>query len=623
MTLDDFLRPRVVDRDPLPALPASTTKTPPARAGAEASERVREVRQGVWNVTRICRQTETLLAQMAEHIEDQPRVNRLIGQTDRLAREIASIQPGYALSQRFNQMGVFNRSRDDRAIMLDDLSPIERQRRQIERDIRNVRWLGEAADRFGAVLDAACVALRSGEKITRDLTNPSERDASTPRAGARRATGVGAVILADTASGALGGVRDLAAPIGGTPTLRRTVERLARCERLEGVTILTENPALVERALEGLRAPFPVVVEHADLSRPRESMLAVRAGRLWARDCWRAGIAGLSVFDEVADPALVADALESRGLHAALLVGADWCFVDPELCDAVIARHEESPRDHRLVFTQASPGLCGCVIDSALLREIGEKRVPGAIHASIGALLAYNPRKARQDPIGKPICVGVDPLVRDAQTRFIADDANAASMLDALARSFAARGLDPALADAKEIVGAFNALPTESRRPHTLTLRLDDSTTTERVQAAVRAHATPRSVLGVTLDARDMRDLSRLPAFASVSRQAGAAAIHVRADLREGPAAATAVLATNPEVVSVEMHADSADAYRQITGVDGFPGALGALETLARDSTGPVGDFLIVPPHERDATHDEIESFADKWTLVWPRRDRS
>src|SRR5262249_49613715 len=70
---------------------------------------------------------------------------------------------------------------------------------------------------------------------------------------------------------------------------------------------------------------------------------AMGAARLWADTCWRGGLGGFTVFDEVLDAPLLVRALNAgneetgeRGFDAGLLVGCDWCLVDPELCDAVI-----------------------------------------------------------------------------------------------------------------------------------------------------------------------------------------------------------------------------------------------------------------------------------------------
>lgn len=619
MPLAEFLR--IYARDRAPALPSASPSRPGSRVNlAAALERLRDVRQGVWNVARLCRQTETILAQMSEHLQDQARVNRLIAQTEQIAKDIAKIQPAYALAQRYNQMGVFNRSRDDRAIMLEDLSPLDRQRRQIERDQRNVRWLAEATDRLGSTLDAACKALRGGEKITRDLSAPSDSHRAARSAANARASGVGAILFADTRRGVFGLDRDLVSPIGDDNALRMTVRRLARCERLEGLAILTDNPDSVRAALKGVNAPYTIAIERIDTDDSDAGRRAILAGRLWARDCWRAGLAGLSVFDELADPALAARTLDSLGLRAALLVGADWPFVDPDLCDALIARHEESPESHRLVFTQSSPGLCGCVIDAALLREIGEKRTPGAIHASIGSLLAYNPRKPRPDPIAKPICVGVPTRVRDAQTRFIADDAAGVSRAGAISRALSARGVDPRHADAAQVVDAWNEVASSAASAHTLTLLVDEGTSADSIAREVRALGSGNTALGVTLDARGMRDLSALGRLAGAARAAGATGLHVRADITNGASDAPALLDASPDILSVEMHADSASAYEAITGVDGFAGALAGLEALANAST-PVAwarlPWIVPRMTKRDATHDEIESFVDKWTLVF------
>lgn len=619
MPLAEFLRIYASER--APALPSASPARPGSRVNlAAALERLREVRQGVWNVARLCRQTETILAQMSEHLQDQARVNRLIAQTEQISKEIAKIQPGYALAQRYNQMGVFNRSRDDRALMLEELSPIERQRRQIERDQRNVRWLAEATDRLGSTLDSACKALRGGEKVTRDLSAPTDSQRAARSASNTRATGVGAILFAETRRGVFGLERDLMSPIGDDNALRMTVRRLARCERLEGLAILTDDPESVRDGLKGVNAPFPIAIERIDSSASDAGRRAILAGRLWARDCWRAGLAGLSVFDELADPTLAARTLETLGLRAALLVGADWPFVDPDLCDALIARHEESPESHRLVFTQASPGLCGCVIDAALLREIGEKRTPGALHASIGSLLAYNPRKPRPDPIAKPICVGVDTRVRDAQTRFIADDPQGIARAVAITRALTARGVDPKQANATQIVDAWTEFASKAPSAHTLTLLVDERTDAGAVAREVSALSPGIGAVGVTLDARGMRDLSGLRRLAEAARRSGATGLHVRTDLPNGANDAQRLLDATPDIISVEMHADSASAYEAITGADGFANALAGLEALA-NAAKPVAwahmPWIVPRMTKRDATHDEIESFVDKWTLVF------
>lgn len=583
---------------PIPPLPAPRRAPRDAANANDLLDRLREVRQGVWRVSRACRSTATVLAQMHEHHRDQARVNQLIAQAHQIADETRRITPAYELVQKFNQTGVFNRARDDRAIALDDLDPHGRQLRQIERDQRNMTWLGEAADALGDLLDSAANALRTGQRVTRDVL---KADAASPARRTRPALTVSAVIHADLTTGSLGLPRDLAAPIAGVNALRRTVERLRRCERLRSIVVLASDPEAARSLLGDAASAVQIrAVEHADRVAPM-----VRAGRAWASSCWRSGLAGLTIFDELIDPSLAARALDDAGAHAALLVGADWPLLDPALCDAVIERHEESPEHHRLVFTQAAPGLCGCVIDRALLREIADARATAGPTASIGGLLAYNPRKPRADAIAKPICVNVDPSVRDLQRRVIADTPQG------VARCAAALHATDAAAVAAALQRVDETAPIEAL------LHIDDATTPDAVATALRNAGSPSAV---TIDARAMRNLAPLPTLAAAARSAGAARLHARVDLGHAPDDAAHVWDARPDVVSVDMHADSAERYAAVVGADAFPAALRALEWLANAAAQTPADrrpWIVPRMTKRDAVYEDVESFVDKWTLVF------
>lgn len=600
MTLSAFLETHA--RAALPNIPAPKARAVDARLREGAIERLREVRQGVWRVARACRSTGTVLAQMLEHHRDQARVNQLIGQAQQFAEETRRIAPAYELVQKYNQAGIFNRAREDRAIALDDLDPYARQRRQIERDQRNIEWLGDAAESFGALLDSACLAIRTGERITRDITPTDE---AGPAQSSGVSTSVAAIVVVDHDHGSLGGQRDLSVMIRGKSMLARTIERLGHCSRLDSIVLLTSDAARTRSLLDGvaLRTPVHVVASEECAGSSRR----IRAARAWASTSWRSGLAGMTVFDELVDPGVAARALEQLGAKAALLVGADWALVDPALCDAVIERHAESPVHHRLVFSQAAPGLCGCVIDLALLREIAEGRSKGGPMASIGGLLAYNPRKPRADAIAKPICVTVDPTVRDLQRRCIADSASGL----ALCERYGDEALDAA-ALARRIGEDESVMSARE-----LTLRLDDSTSSEMVANHIGQAS---STFVVTLDARGLNSMDRLGPLVRSSRAAGALYVHVRVDPRDGDADAAAVLDAAPDVVSVDLHADSADAFRIVTGRDGYATSLRALESLANSSRQrPFDEQMWIVPRltKRDAVYGDVESFVDKWTLVF------
>ncbi len=594
-TLREFLDAHT--RMSLPVLPDARDQSLDARVRDRAIERLRDVRQGVWRVARACRSTGTVLAQMLEHHQDQARVNQLIAQAQHIAEETRRIVPAYELVQKYNQAGIFNRAREDRAIALEDLDAYSRQRRQIERDQRNISWLGEAAESFGALLDAACTSIRTGERITRDIT-PTETP-SDERA-ARSASSAVAMLMVDH-----GTDRDLGRAINGRNALARTLERLDRCERINSIVLLTDDAERTRSLLECAMTRSQIHIVAAP--RGAGQLRRQRVGRAWASTSWRGGLAGLTVFDELVDPGLAARALEQIGADAALIVGADWPLLDPVLCDAVIERHEESPTNHRLVFTQAAPGLCGCVIDRGLIAEIADGRAKGGLMASIGGLLAYNPRKPRADAIAKPICVPVPPVVRDLQRRCIADIASGF----ALCERYADDSLDAAALARRIMSDAPQMIPSE------LEIRVDDSSDAAEVAAFVARMSSPAAV---TLDGRLLSNTETLPAFVDAVRRAGATAVHVRIDPARGEEDAQAVLRASPDVVSVEMHADSAEAYRAVTGRDGYAGSLKALEALANATRErPFDEQMWIVPRmtKRDAVYSDVESFVDKWTLVF------
>ncbi len=577
MTLNDFLREFATDA--LPPLPAASTESNADDSAARAADRLREVRQGVWQVAGACRSAGGVLAQMIEHHEDRARVDRLIGEAHRIAAETAKIQPAYKLTQRFNQTGIFNRARDDRAISLEDLDPFERQRRQMERDQRNLRWLGEAADAFGAILDAGASAMRTGERVSRDVSKPAQRAEANEDRVTQSTTSVAAMMIVNTTHGALGNPRDLSQSIDGMNALRRTVERLTECTRLESINLLTDEPGRVSELLAGSPAAPRVTIQRVSLDAYRRDRRWIRGARAWAASCWRGGLGGMTVYDEAVDAELFASALESSNTRAALVIGADWTDVDPALCDEVIARHEEDPDNHRLVFTQAPPGLCGCVIDRELLREIAVNRAQGAMLASIGGLLAYSPRKPRADAIAKPICVRIPVEVRDRQSRFVAD--------------------------------------TPDRALSNITVRIDDGTPLETILESL---GTDPAGVAITLDARDVRDGHALPEMVRELRSRGVLAVHLRVDAAHLSALVKDAMLASPEVISVDMHADSADGYRAAKGHDGFADALGGLEKLAnaaRELDAAERPWIVPRMIKRDAVYADLESFVDKWTLVF------
>ena len=99
-------------------------------------------------IERISRDTLPLLDEIREHIDDQPRVNRAIGRIDALRAKINDVGQCYDLILQLTQTTEIKRFEADRKISAGKLDPIEKQRRQVSRDIENVRAVAEAAAEF-------------------------------------------------------------------------------------------------------------------------------------------------------------------------------------------------------------------------------------------------------------------------------------------------------------------------------------------------------------------------------------------------------------------------------------------------------------------------------------------
>jgi hypothetical protein len=677
-----------------PALPPAPARAEPAarlQRLRRLAERLGEVRRGVWQVGDLSRQAAARLREMLDHHGDQDRVNALIARVEGLRDRVQAICPAYALVHRLNQTGAFRRFRADRAIHLDEsLSDLQRQRRQIERDVDNVTWLADAANALGTILEDALASLpveaggRGAPKRVRDPAPPpfhasphrvpTPGPRGSPSQGAPVSSGADAVsitaerdirvaavipVLPDRSG--LGTPRDLARPflLGATP-LRMTLLRLARCRRLAGAILLADDPDQARALAAGPVPGLAVSVRRADLGPLRQRLRAVGPARLWADTCWRGGIGGMTVFDELLDAPLLLEALAAgaegagRGpaLSAALLVGADWALVDPVLCDAVIERHAERPDAHRLAFTQAPPGLCGCVVSRPLAERLAAAwHAGGAGAASIATVLSYVPSSPTLDPIASPACVAVDPAVRDAHLRFVPDSPARRSIL---AGALAGLAEGVLAADARTIAHLV-AERAESAAAAGVPQQLVLELCTGRRTSGRRAHwergsigAVERAPMPRGLAERLLVELADTTAGApgrpdaavsfagagdpllhpdlfdlvAAARRAGAGAVHVRTDLLCDHETLDRLLDCGADVISVDLMADSPATYRSIMGIDRFDRARDNLLRLleARARAAPAGGLprpWIVPRLTRcDAAYADVESFFDRWLIA-------
>lgn len=650
---DALTRFATVPMDPLPETPPRGSLATGHRT-ARLESRLRRVRQQTWELARDSRRTVSLLREMQDHHQDQKRVNALIERVNRIRDRVVDLEPAYTLVHLLNQTGGFNRMRSDRELLIEkDLPPLERQRRQIDRDIENVEWIADAADQLGRMLDGSLGVLSGNAPKADRPARRRDAASSTDTAAAShkstparpRSQRIEAMVTVDHALSGLGTPRDLDAPLSdGRSALAHTVERLLSCASLSGVTLLTHDAS---RTSDLLRAggidPARVRMESIPEDQLRRGMRSVHAGRLCAPTCWRGGLGGLTCYDEALRPTIMAELMDRHAIDAAVVVNGDWAMIDPSLVDAVVQRHTEAPDKHKLVFTQAPPGLAGALLARHVMETLAEGGPRLGPFASLGGLLGYVPAAPQADPIAKDACVGIDPRVRDLQHRCIPDSPARLAMLREL--------LDDARpGDASELATRLAALPdaVEQRAtrdlPGELVLELcaaspagralftpgRDTVSSTAAMPETEARALIEQLAAGRPDAMltlaGPGDPLHHPAWPDLVRtalEAGIRCVHVRTPLVDADESTIeALLASGVDIISVDLLADSPQTYRALTGTNQFDQVRTAMERLIerRDNAHPhegLPDTWIVPRITRcDAVYEEIEAFYDRWLMA-------
>lgn len=591
---------------------------PDARAALPSHDRVRNqlarVREQAASVASASRETAEHLRSMLDHHSDQRRVNALIAKVEAIRDSVQSVRPGFDLTQHLNQTGLLKRVRADRDLDLaDDLEPLERQRKQIERDVMNVTWLADAADELGRILEASRAALNGQPKITRPPPPDEATLMGETSAAARKPKVVHATITVAVDSPA-------------AACLPSTLARLARCARLDGLTIVTDRPeALLAQCAGSLPRGTQFHAIEGPLMRP-SSARAVRAARAFARSGWRGGIGNMTVFDEVFDPTTLAPILRQRGIDAAIVLGADWSLVDPVLVDRIIERYREAPEKHRVVFTQAAPGLAPALVEATMMSELAAARSSpiSATFSTLGGALGYIPIAPVADPIASPNCVLVPPALRDLECRMIADHATGReswSQGDLIEQAARRSAMSPPAELLLELTTQRRGTAPRLRwAAHTPERREMPSDDVRRILDAVRSAWTNQE-LAVSFSGRG--EPTEHPALAQVVEHARSLGyvVHVRTDLieREGEHLAEALHAMQPDIISVDVLAHLPATYAALHGIDGFDRVRAGIDRLLDLRTSDAGGLptpWIVPRITRcDAVYEEIEPFYDTWVL--------
>lgn len=601
--------------------------TPSASARRAMLERVearlRQVRTEAESVARHCGATSDILTRMKSNQHDQRQIERLIEQAQRETRAMNSQRSGLALAQYLNQTGQLKRFKADRAIASEaELSPMDRQRRQIDRDVMNATWLRDAASRTSELLDQALRTLHDGPKVTRDLEEPDE-----VRVTRERVAATAVVTMSGDASTEL-------AP--GLSAMGATMARLSRCASVKSIVVLAQDAKVAEAALSRARseaAAMGVAPLATRIAPIKDSVAAAdRLGRISiARSvgprCWRGGIANTTAWDEVFLARETLAALEADSATArspAVILGWNWSLIDPALTDALVERHAENPDSHPLAFATVPPGVAPVLLSHAVIEELARASGP---MGSIGGLLGYIPGAPRVDPIAKGVCVGVHASLRDCGVRAIADAGCGVELVRSVARALGSRWLDAGwigtgktggLGAPGEMVEPARAVPLTVEHAEIVLDDGEDASSDEAAEESLARAAERGGLWTVTIRSAGTLDGDAWSGLVARARALSPRAIHVRTYLDGGEAEAQAILVAKPDIVSIDAVAATRETYLEVRGVDRFDASragIDALITASRegwDCSGGLPSPWIVPRITRcEASRGEIEGVFD------------
>jgi hypothetical protein len=144
----------------------------------EAVECLRQRRDEAVQIERVSADTLPLLEEIRDHVEDQPRVNRLIGRIDALRARMNELGATYDLVTQLTQSTELRRFQADRKLSASKgLDAGERQRRQVSRDVDNVRGVMEAAAEFCRLMDDVIARLLA-RHVADGMSTSSQREAA-------------------------------------------------------------------------------------------------------------------------------------------------------------------------------------------------------------------------------------------------------------------------------------------------------------------------------------------------------------------------------------------------------------------------------------------------------------
>ncbi|MBL4810189.1 MAG: motility associated factor glycosyltransferase family protein [Phycisphaerales bacterium] len=648
MTLKEALSDCLTD-DPinLPETRSQTQCNPEHNHKLKA--RIRTILGQLQTIERNSKRTIELNKKAQKSVGNPAQVDRHIQSMHAIRDQVLALQPAFDMVNFYNQKGGLNRFKVDRGIkLLHDLSPEERMVKQLDRDAHNVAWIKESASEVARLLSRALSVIEgTASPMTRDEfadeepTIESESESETGNTPRRR---VEAIIFADTTLGPLGSPRDLTLPVHQElNALEITIARLQQTSELDGITIITPQTDVVE-SMSFADSPCRVRIVYIDQKLLRSRIQAVGTARSASSECWRGSIGSLGCYDEGLVPSALVGVMEEYKIDAAAIVGPDWAMVDPVLVDRIVARHRASPDRCRIPFSQAVPGIGCSVLDRNAADALDKATKVSSTFGSIGAMFGYIPIGPQGDPIASPLCVGVDPSIRDAGVRAIADSP---ARKQAMSTLFAGLGKSIETIDSKSLLKGYTKEleHLESIAPRRIELEL----TTNRIAAGLwgNQHQCQIPDHQITLDqasklfkeALSLRPecsllvsgrgdpLTRPDALSFVSRakECGISSVELRTDFFDNTHTPENIVSSGVDVVSIDVLTDSHAGYEEMTGSKNFESFLDRIQSLFNARTtktqttkeGQLPTPWIVPRITRNLqSYLAIQPFYDRWLTI-------
>ena len=432
------------------------------------------------------------------------------------------------------------------------------------------------------------------------------------------------VIQADLDTAAQGLPALLGEDLAGEPVLRRTVSRAADAALPDACVVLAQSDeaaTAVRTLLDGL--PVEVMTVNGGDVPHRDTL---RRSRRWARNAWRGGIGGTTVFDEEGTPAKLLAVCRSAGADAALEVSPAAALIDPGTLDGLLHWVVEQGATSEFYFTNLPPGLTTALYSVSVL----EKLV--GLERTVHQALVYQPGRSERDPAEGRCCWAGDDALRMTPFRLSADSPRTLERLRAVWDD-----------DTVSAVARLKETPTlwPGRVPEEVEIEIAAAPRGTDPYAALTGTAPMTDFMDLDAFARAVGDLAvtgdvnltfgglgdplahpRFFEFVETARRAGVWGLHLATSGRRLDDEKVDRLARcDLDVVSVRLWADTEDTFERVTGRRDLARIAALVRGLLerRRALGRATPFVIPEMMKSTDTVGEVETFFDRWygTADW------